>query len=316
MKTTLMLSLCLVLAATACRRSTTDEKSVTKVTAASMVATPVVPSGANEATVKPFVPSHPVPPIAGAFPHRDDPAVSVANRPVDIAFVRDGGEPDVAPLFALTNRTGKTIRAGQTFIHYYDASGKLLHRSSHSLGNSLSLEPGAAKEQRLGNDTKDIPKGTASIEAEMTSGLIDGAAWQNENLSTFSTDRPRGGLTANDLVERSGERVIVDVYGLTSYRVRVTNVTDKVVQTVKLRLYYATAKGDRERIAAEEHRFEKGLAPGKSVDLTLKPSSGAERPPKALRVVGYAPDVVFADGTKFQNKNLDENRAWLGLAAK
>jgi len=96
----------------------------------------------------------------------------------------------------------------------------------------------------------------------------------------------------------------------------VTNVTDKVVQAVKLRLFYANAKGERERIAGQEHRFEKGLAPGKSVDLVLKPSSGGERPPKAVRVVGFAPDVAFADGTKFQNKNLDENRAWLGLGAK
>lgn len=320
MKTVLVPCVCLLLATVGCRAPKKDDPaSTTKVTAASTMSPSAAAPAAKETPApKPFVPSHPVPPFAGKFPHRHDPAVDVASRAVEVKFARNGGEGDVAPLFALTNTSGKTVGVGQTWIFYYDAAGKLLDRYPHSLSGSVSLAPGETKEHRLGRDIKDLPKGTATIECEVTSASVDGAPWNNENLNPWQKGRPLGGIDVATLAEHAGERVIVDVYDVGSFRVRLTNVTDRPVKGVELRLFYADAKGARDSVSVRDPKLKEPLAPGKSIDLVLEPSFTRSKspPPKAVSVVAFAPTVTFTDGSEFTNKTLLETRAWLGLDAR
>lgn len=317
MKTALVPCVCLLLATVACRAPKKDDTSAstTKVTAAAASAAPA----AKEAPApKAFVPSHPVPPFAGKFPHRRDPAADVASRVIEAKLLNKDGEANDAPLFALTNTSGKTVVVGQTWEFYYDASGKLLDRYPHSLSGSLSIAPGETKERRLGRDIKDLPKGTATIECEVTSASVEGAPWNNENLNPWGKGRPRGGVDAATLAEHAGERVIVDVYDLASFRVRLTNVTDRPVKGAELRLFYADAKGARESVRTREPKLKEPLAPGQSIDVVLEPSwTKSKAPPaKSVSVVAFAPTVTFTDGPEFTNETLLENRAWVGLDAR
>ena len=99
---------------------------------------------------KAFVPSHPVPPFKGAFPHRSEPMANPRGRVVSIKFLRNGGDADVAPVFALTNLTNEPVRVGQTWIYYYDAQRKKIDRYPSSFSGSLELAPGETKEERIG----------------------------------------------------------------------------------------------------------------------------------------------------------------------
>ena len=271
---------------------------------ATLTAAPPTASAAPRvATVKPFEPSFPVPAFKGAFPHPADPSVNEAGRMVDMAFARPGPEKDIAPLFTLTNRSGKKIRVNQTWLFYFDAAGKQLDRYPSSLGGSLVLEPGESKETRLGPASKDQKPGTVGFEGEVTSAYFGDEPWFNENLIE---DRPKGGHSPDELTAMAGERVVVDVYGLHAYKVRLTNITDRPVKELSVTFLYFDAKG----------RVDKGvwasfqkvpLKPGESLDVTLKPSFDKDKapPPKAVSVVAYASRVEFSEGPTFHNKNLD-----------
>lgn len=266
------------------------------------------------ATLKPFVAAFPVPPFKGAFPHRTDLDVADPGRVVEIAYARAGGESDVAPFFKLTNTSGKTVRVNQTWLFYYDASGKQLERYPHSLSGSLTLAPGESKEYRLGQDIASLKPGTTTYEGEVTSAYFGDEPWFNANLVD---ERPQGGLPADALVARSGERVIVDVYSLTTYKVRLTNVTDKPVTEEQITLLYYNPKGQTEK-RVWTSLLETALQPGQSADVTLKPSftTDAKPPPKAVSVVGFAWRVDFADSTYFTNENLDSEARRIPVKAK
>jgi hypothetical protein len=281
-------------------------------------ATPTAPAAASatEGTVaadpaaKPFVPAHAVPAFTGKFPHRDHPYGAVADRAVELRFARKGGENDVAPLFSLKNLTNQKVRVNQTWLFYYDAQKQKSDRYPHSLGGSLELGPGESKEVRLGRDMKDIPKDLTVWEGEVTSAYVGDKRWDNENLNPMP--RPAGGVTAAALAANAGERLIVDVYSLATYKVRLTNVTDQPVKDAQIALHYGDAKGENNVVRARIPTLSEPIAPGQSIDVVVEPWSDSNKhpPAKATQVAAYAPRVDFASGPSFNNENLDEDFIW------
>jgi hypothetical protein len=240
---------------------------------------------------------------------------------VSVKFLRNGtdgpADTDTAPVFALTNLTNERVAVGQTWIFYYDAKKKKVDSYPHSLGESFFLDPGETKEKRLGQNVGKIPKETSFIDGEVSSAKVGDREWRNENLVELNS-RPQGGLDAQELADRAGERVIVDVYTLGGKRVRLTNVSDHPVKSVDLRFHYGDAKGEFDSQWFYWQKIDGGLAPGKSIDLVAKASNDRATPPtpaRAQKVVAFATEVEFSDGTPtFRNANLSRNGDWAGLA--
>ncbi|MEZ4222970.1 MAG: hypothetical protein R3B13_18650 [Polyangiaceae bacterium] len=305
----------LVLSLAGCGKQETPEAAPSAKPALESVSASASAQPADEAipvasAIKPFVPSHEVPAFRGAFPHREHPQGANATRVVELRFARKGGESDVSPLFSLKNLTKETVRVGQTWLFYYDAAKQKSDRYPHSLSYTLELGPGETKEERLGRSMKDIPSDLTAWEGEVTSAFVGGRKWVNDNLNPMP--RPAGGVTDAALMDGAGERVIVDVYSLTSYKVRLTNVTDRVVKGAQISLHYGDAKGSNERVSARTDLLKEPLAPGQSVDLVLEPwFEKHKRPPaKASAVAAFASRVEFSTGPEFRNENLDEDFIW------
>lgn len=260
------------------------------------------PIAPRVATIKPFVPSFPVPPFKGAFPHVTDASVDEVGRAVEITFARAGDERDLAPLWTLTNKSGKAVRVNQTWLYYYDEKGKQDSRYPHSLGGFLTIEPGASVETRLGKKLKDIPAGTVEYEGEVTSAFFGDKPWLNENLIDRTT---KGGFSQDELIAMTGERVVVEVYDIHGYKARLTNITDKPVSEIDATLFYYDAKGHREKRVSTHAKTP--LKPGESLDTVLIPSFDSDKKPpsKGVNLLAFAPRVTFTDGTRFSNKNLD-----------
>jgi hypothetical protein len=259
--------------------------------------------------VKPFVPTHTVPPFKGKFPHRDHPLAANAGRVVELKFVRASKEPDLAPMFSMKNLTDKPVDVGQTWLFYYDAEKKKTDRYPHSLGYTVKLGPGEAKEQRLGQNTEKIEAGLTLFEGEVTSARVDGNDWENQNLNPMP--RPAGGVDAQTLADNAGVRLVVDVYELSSYRVRLTNVTDRVIKDAVMVFHYRGEKDENTKVTAGLPDDLKPIAPGASVDLAASAwSSSRKSPPKATDVVAYATRVTFESGPSFENENLSEDVRW------
>ncbi|HEX7600033.1 MAG TPA: hypothetical protein VF316_00440 [Polyangiaceae bacterium] len=299
----------------ACAKPTRGRGGAPAVSAPSSAGSMASPAGSvtapppRAATVN-FEPAFTVPRFAGSFPHPKDPSVDEAGRLVDIVYSRPGGDAKLAPFFTLTNRTGKRLRVNQVWLFYYDAFGKELERYLDSLVSDLVLEPGESQERRLGRKLEDEKPGSVAFEGEVTNVYLGEERWFNENLIER---RPRGGHSWPELVAMAGERVIVDVYALGSYLVRLTNVTRRPVRRIAVTLLYFDAEGRvAEAVGASYQKpdppgwggLPSTLQPGESLDVTLQPSHGVP-PAKAFSVVGYASLVEFEDGTRFENKNLD-----------
>ena len=270
--------------------------------AAASSATSAAAPAARVATTKPFVASFPVPPFKGKFSHQPDPSVDEAGRMVEITYAGPGSDTE-APLFKLTNQSGKKLSVNQTWLFYYDANDKRLDRYPHSLSGSLTLEPGETKEQRLGRNMKEMKPGVVAYEGEVTSATVGGSPWFNQNLTE---ERPKGGRTPDDLLANAGERVIVEIYDLTSFKARLTNVTDRTVNESRVKVLYYDAKGDVVKAVPALETIT--IEPGKSVDVTLHPAFDSDKkkgpPAKAVTAVAFAPTVRFADGKSFDNDNL------------
>jgi hypothetical protein len=253
------------------------------------------------ATTKPFVPSFPVPPFKGKFPHLVDPTVNEAGRVVDVVYAGPGTDTE-PPLYKLTNRSGKAVIAGQAWLFTYDATGKYIERISHSFGRGLALEPGQTKEERLGRVLKDMKPGAVTFEGELTRAMVGSEPWFNENLAE---ERPKGGLSPDALIAVAGERVIVEIYDLTSLKARLTNVSDRAVSRTGVKVLYYDAKGELAKALPTSEDVV--IAPGKSVDVTLHPAYASDKKPPpatAVRAVAFAPTVTFVDGKSFDNENL------------
>lgn len=163
-------------------------------------------------------------------------------------------------MFKITPRSKKEISSVQTWLFYYDKSGKHLSRYPHA----TSAENEA---QRLGSTGDSIAKGTDVVECEVTRITYkDETRWFNANLVTDSADRPKGGATDAYLKEHSGEKVEVEVVDAKEGKVKLKNVSDKETKRITIELVYVKKKGHETREASTEL----AIKPGKTKEYTMK----------------------------------------------
>lgn len=225
------------------------------------------------------------------------PSVTEAGRKGECRFVAwQGAGKDRKATFAI--KVGDQRKAGsvQTWLFYYDKTGKYLERYPHA--TFPNDEP-----QALGYDGDKIPKGTETVECELTRiSFDDGSTWFNENLYPSGEERPKGGFDTAYLAAHAGERLEVEVLDAKQGKVKLTNVAGKAIKGADVRILYFDDKGELE-------------ARGGHVDIALEPGGTAEHkvdlgtePLKAFKSAeAVAPRVTFADGSEFQNRNLDSS---------
>ncbi len=186
-------------------------------------------------------------------------------------------------------------RSAQAWIFYYDEAGRLLERAPELLA------PVAAGTVPLGNAGSKIPDGTAEIECEIA-WVVDGkgGVFMNANLAPAEPARPRGGFTQAELEAHAGEKVGVEVLDPKAARARVKNLSSKKVETMEIDLVYFRADGTHE--TRSDYTVRASLDPGASAEIDVGVGSDPIAP--FVRVVATAPEVTFADGTTFTNKNL------------
>jgi hypothetical protein len=198
-------------------------------------------------------------------------------------------------VFKLTMPVGREDESDniQTWQFYYDKDGKELERYPHAL-----FFEKAKPEQALGESGDRIPKGTASVECEVSRiSFRNKTFWFNANLEQNMNKRPRGGYT--NLAELTGERLHVDVIDAKKAHVRLRNVSQREIKKADIELIYFKADGDHDTKLTW------------NVEVALKPGATAERdlavtdaPAEFKSIEGSAPKVVFSDDSEWENRNL------------
>jgi len=237
-------------------------------------------------------------PSAAAAPAKDakkkNPAVDEAGRKGECKFSKyEGTGKDRKAMFTIKVADSRKVDSLQTWLFYYDKSGKYLERYPHATFPQGEM-------QGLGYDGDKIPKATDTIECEITRVTFeDKSVWFNENLVPNFPERPKGGFTADVLKAHSGEKVEVEVLDPKKGKVKLTNVGDKETKEVEVVLMYFDDKGDHQD---RREDLEIAIKPGASVEKEIK--LGTEPLPAFKSVEGAAPEVEFADNSKFENENL------------
>jgi hypothetical protein len=225
---------------------------------------------------------------------KKNPAVSEAGRKGECKFAQyQGAGKDRKAMFTIKIADTRKVDGYQTWLFYYDQSGKYLERYPHS-----TFPQGET--QGLGYDGDKIPKGTETIECEITRVTFeDKTVWFNDNLVPNVPERPKGGFGADVLKAKSGEKVEVEVLDPKKGKVKLTNIGDKDTKEIEVVLMYFDDKGDHQD---RREDLELVIKPGASVEQEIK--LGAEPLPAFKSAEGAAPEVEFADGSKFENENL------------
>lgn len=219
--------------------------------------------------------------------------VNEAGRLATCEFVEwKGTGKDKRAYFKIKAPKDKKISSVQTWIFYYDKAGKYLSRYPHA----TSVDEG---NQGLGAEGTSIAKGTDVAECEITRiNYDDGTKWINANLLP-DDNRPKGGVTAAYLKEHSGEKVEVEIVDAKTGKLKLKNISDKTVKSMKVEIDYLKEKGHESR----GDYVTLAIKPGETVEHTLKLDKPPPDPFKSAEA--YAPSVTFDDDTKFVNKNLD-----------
>jgi hypothetical protein len=225
------------------------------------------------------------------------------TRIFECAFAKFGGEgKERRAVFQVKNLGDLVPDGAQAWIYYYDKADKLRARYPHRFFTSVA--PGATEEQALGYAGSSIPKDTATAECEISEvDWKDRTEWVNANLASDGIERPRGGFSHEQLLEREGERVTAAWTGnadgtpvLVLENVSPRPLTAKVVWVYQ----YDEAGKQLERSVS-------------NVSIDLEPRAKLEQKlgPKALKpgakyVEAAVPEVRFRDGKKeeWRNDNL------------
>jgi hypothetical protein len=222
--------------------------------------------------------------------------VTEAGREVKCEFVEwKGAGKTRKAMFKMTPRSKKEISSVQTWEFYYDKSGKYLTNYPHA----TSIDDGP---QSLGADGDSIAKGTDAVECEVTRVTYkDGTRWFNANLINDDDPRPKGGVTDAYLKDHAGEKVEIEVVDAKEGKLKLKNVSDKETKSIDIEIVYVLKDNKHETRDAWSTKLE--IKPGKTVEHTIKLKTP---PPEGfLSVDASAPYVLFADDTKFKNKNLN-----------
>lgn len=233
-------------------------------------------------------------------PKTKAPWIDEAGRQGRCKFVKwDGSGKERKSIFELAAPPGKQAEGMQTWQFYYDKSGEQI--DSYPSATSVSFNDDA-HQQALGQSGDGIKKDVDTVECEITRiTFADGTFWFNANLMKAGLSRPKGGFTHAQLLEHTGEKVAVTVVDGNKGKVKLVNLTDAPVKSVRVDLFYSKPKG-------QGTQAESGF-----VDVAIDPKGTATAAIKVdgKRVAGFesvdgaASSVDFTDGTSFSNRNLD-----------
>jgi hypothetical protein len=234
-------------------------------------------------------------------------AVGRRTRIFECGFVKLEGEgKDRKAIFKLKSIGLRPAEGAQAWIYYYDAADKLLSRYPHRF--STKLGPGDTEEQALGQTGASIPKAAATIECEISAVTWkDKTEWTNANLSSHAIERPRGGFTHAQLLEREGERVTATWTGKVAGGpvLALENVSARPLTAKVVWIYQYDDAGKQ---------LDRGVS---NVSIDLEPGARVEQGlgPKKLKagakyVEAAVSEVRFRDGK--QEQWLNDNLAPLG----
>jgi hypothetical protein len=225
------------------------------------------------------------------------------TRIFECGFVKfDGEGKDRKTVFKLRNLGDRVPDGAQSWIYYYDKTDRLLSRYPHRFFTSLA--PGATEEQALGHTGTSIPKDAVTAECEISEvDWKDKTEWANANLSSDGIERPRGGFSHEQLLEREGERVTAIWTGKTAERpvLALKNVSGRPLTAKVVWVYQYDGAGKQ---------LEKSVS---NVSIDLEPGAQVEQElgPKGLKagtkhVEAVASEVRFRDGKQetWRNDNL------------
>jgi hypothetical protein len=221
------------------------------------------------------------------------------TRIFDCAFSKlDGEGKDRKAVFKLKNLGDRAAAGAQSWIYYYDQADKLLSRYPHRF--STKLEPGATEEQPLGHTGTSIPKGAAKIECEISEvEWKDKTRWANGNLASHAIERPRGGFSHDQLIEREGERVTATWTGknVDGPVLALKNVSGRPLTVKVVWVYQYDAKGKQLERSVSNAGID--LEPGAQVEQKLGP--------KGLRAGTKYVEAVVSE-VRFRDR---DNEQWL-----
>ena len=215
-----------------------------------------------------------------------------------------GNGADKSAWFKITMPDGKAAQASsfQSWVFYYDAKGAQAKRYPHATG--YEGEP----EKALGVSGPDVAKlEKTTVECEITSVKFkDHTYWMNDNIVPCCSDRPKGGLSDDQLKGQAGEQVAVEVLDGKTGKLKLTNLSDKPIKMVGVKVFHFH---DDATYASADQNVEVALAPKasveKTVELTGPDTDLAEvKATAATALEATAPNVTYDDGTKWSNGNL------------
>ena len=219
------------------------------------------------------------------------------------AFARVEGEgKDRKVVFKLQNLGDRQADGAQSWIYYYGKADQLLGRYPHRF--SSSLQAGGTEEQALGHTGASIPKDAAVFDCEISEvAWKDQTRWSNENLSSHAIERPRGGFSHDQLIEREGERVTATWTGKVDERpvIALQNTSPRPLTAKVVWVYQYDQAGKQLDRGVSNVSID--LEPGAKVEEKLGPKG---LKPGAKYVEAVVSEVRFRDGKKepWLNDNL------------
>lgn len=272
---------------------------------------PPAPAGSGSAATTTTPAPTPAPVAKPAAPLSAEAAAAAATgrktRIYGCTFSKlDGEGKDRKVIFTLKNLADKKADAAQAWIYYYDTANKLVGTYPHRF--FTNLEPGATEEHDLGHSGTSIPKDTAAYECEISAvDFKDKTTWSNGNVSSYSIERPRGGFTHEQLLEREGERVTATWDGKLEAppAIVLENVGTRPLTTKVVWVYQYDDKG--KYVDRNVTNLSVDLEPGAKSTQKLGPN---KLKPGTKYIEAVATDLLFRDGAR--EKWLNDNLAPLG----
>lgn len=163
------------------------------------------PSVAPSASAAPVAVSDKVCPAGSKGKGTSDDPCTTTGR---LILAKWTGQNKKASIFTVKNTTVYAIDFENIEVYYYDAAGKQLTVTEKwnpkypdkmwtGSGGEFDIGPNETKQVEFGWDVKDIPKGTKTIEAEISrvgwtpAGMKDEMYWENDAIDP--ADRKPGG---------------------------------------------------------------------------------------------------------------------------
>lgn len=235
-----------------------------------------------------------------------DVAPAVLTRLFQCDFVDWQGEgAERQARFALTNKSSEPVKRIQAWVYYYKGPDQI-DRYPHALVSSFP--PGEKKVLALGAKGEQIKTDVDGAACEITEGTYAGGdKWNNDNLNynRLMIPRPRDGETHEQLLARTGAKVVATWDGKTGGTARFTleNKSGRPLRAETVWVYYYNASGKQLGRAVANLRLDLATAATSTKELGYP---GDKIPEGTAIIEATVSKVAFTDGAKetWINRNL------------